>query len=88
MLLDRENGPESGQGERKWKGLQAEHTCRKHGTDRDQWRHRAGDWRLRGGPNRRAKVVGEDLDWKWSCSQKAESLRRQASGFSLISLFV
>ena len=88
MLLDRENGPEPGQGERKWKGLQAERTCRKHGTDRDRWRHRAGDWRLSGGPKRRAKVVGEDLGWKWSCSQKAESPSCQASDFSLISLFV
>lgn len=88
MLLDRENGPEPGQGERKWKGLQAERTCRKHGTDGDRWRHRAGDWRLSGGPKRRAKVVGEDLGWKWSCSQKAESPRCQASDFSLISLFV
>lgn len=33
-------------------------------------------------------TVGEEVEWKWSWNQKAESLRCQANDFSLISLFV
>ena len=33
-------------------------------------------------------TVGEEVEWKWSWNQKAESLRCQANDFSLIALFV